>query len=133
MLPIAAAAAAPEPLMAPNNMLATTFDCASAPGILPAITLAQLTSLVAIPPLFIILPARIKNGMAISENEFEPANILCAEVAKETFARIMHIIETADERPIATPIGAPIISNITNIVTITKATCNAILMRKSSS
>ena len=74
--PIAAAAAAPEPDIAPNNILATTFDCASAPGIRPLITLAQLTSLVAIPPLFIILPARMKNGIAISENELEPANIL---------------------------------------------------------
>ena len=66
--------------------------------------------------------------MAISENEFEPAKILCAEVAKETSAGIMHIIETAEESPIATPIGAPIINSISNIVTITMATCNAILI-----
>lgn len=98
------------------------------PGILPLITLAQLTSLVAIPPLFIILPARMKNGMAISENELEPANILCADVANDTSAGIIQIIETADESPIATPIGAPIISSTTRIVTITRATCNAILI-----
>jgi hypothetical protein len=64
----------------------------------------------------------MKNGMAINEKEFEPANILCADVEKEMPAGIIHIIDTADERPIATPIGAPIISNITNIVTITRAT-----------
>ena len=33
--PIAAAAATPEPLMAPNSMLATTLVSARAPGILP--------------------------------------------------------------------------------------------------
>ena len=62
------------------------------------------------------------------ENELEPANILCADVAKETSAGIIHIIETADDIPMATPIGAPITSSTTNIVTITKATCNAILI-----
>ena len=40
--------------------------------------------------------------MAISENEFEPAKILWADVAKDTSAGIMHIIETAEESPIAT-------------------------------
>ena len=125
---MAAAAAAPEPEIAPNNILATTFDCASAPGIRPLITFAQFTSLCAMPPLFIMLPARMKNGIAISENELEPANILCADVAKETSAGIIHIIETADDIPMATPIGAPITSSTTNIVTITKATCNAILI-----
>ena len=64
----------------------------------------------------------------ISENELEPANILCADVANDTSAGIIQIIETADESPIATPIGAPIISSTTRIVTITRATCNAILI-----
>ena len=108
--------------MAPKSMLATTFVCARAPGIRPLSTLAQLTRRSAIPPLFIILPARIKKGMAISENELEPANKRCADVANATCPGSMAIIETADESPMLTPIGTPMANITTNNTTIMIAT-----------
>ena len=122
VLPIAAAAAAPEPLIAPKSMFAITLDCANAPGIRPPMTFAQFTSLNAIPPLFIMFPARMKNGIAISENELEPAKILCADVANATLDGSMQIMETAEESPIPTPMGTPAASNKTRRTTITRAT-----------
>src|SRR5664280_1501081 len=62
--PIAAAAATADPLTAPKSALAATLVWANEPGILPTITLAALISKRAIPPLFMITPARTKNGMA---------------------------------------------------------------------
>ena len=102
-------------------MFATTLDCASAPGIRPATTLATFTIRSAIPPLFIIFPARIKNGIAISENELAPANNLCADVANEIFASSIHNIASADDNPTATLIDTPIASIITKSTTITIA------------
>src|SRR5699024_3215415 len=64
MRPMAAAEATLEPAIEPNSMLPTTFVCASDPGILPTSTLAKLISLNAIPPLFMIIPARTNKGTA---------------------------------------------------------------------
>ena len=79
-LPIAAAAAPAEPAMAPNNIAETILTCAKPPGNAPTIALAKLISLLAIPPLFIICPARIKNGMAKMEKLSKPVTTRCAVV-----------------------------------------------------
>ena len=120
--PIAAAAAAPEPLIAPKSMFATTFVCAKADGIRPLKTLAQLTRRMAIPPLFIIFPAKIKKGIAISENEFEPAKSLCADVVKAIYPGSIHIMDIAEESPMLTPMGTPMANKIINNIAITMAT-----------
>ena len=67
--PIAALAAAPDPEMAPKSMQASTQTIASPPLICPTSWLERLTSLFDIPPKSIRLPARRKNGIAISEKE----------------------------------------------------------------
>ena len=64
----------------------------------------------------------MKNGIAISENELEPAKILCADVANATLDGSMQIMETAEESPIPTPMGTPAASNKTRRTTITRAT-----------
>ena len=56
-------------------MFPTTFVCANDPGNFPDNSVAKLTNLIAIPPLFIIIPANIKNGIANNENELIPVNI----------------------------------------------------------
>jgi hypothetical protein len=60
--------------------------------------------------------------MAISEKELEPAKILWADVAKATLPGSIQIIETAEERPIPTPMGMPAASITTSNMTMTMAT-----------
>ncbi len=77
MPPMATAAATPEPDMAPKSMFATMLVWARAPGRRCATSLAQPTSLRAMPPEFIRLPARTKNGIASREKELTLWNIFC--------------------------------------------------------
>src|SRR5690606_38583911 len=62
--PIAEAAAAAEPEIAPNSIAAITLTNAKPPGSLPTRTFAKSINRLAIPPEFIYWPARIKNGIA---------------------------------------------------------------------
>ncbi len=55
-----------EPEIAPNNIAAITLTNANPPGKLPIKDFAKSISRFAIPPLFMISPANIKNGMAKS-------------------------------------------------------------------
>ena len=68
--PIAEAAATDEPDNAPKSIFARILACARFYGIFPTNICAKLISLLAIPPLFIILPARMNNGTAKSEKAF---------------------------------------------------------------
>ena len=117
--PMAAAAAFPLPLIATKNMFARTLLSARAPGSLPHKASASLIILIAIPPLFIKLPARTKNGIARRGNEFKPVNIFCAQVTSATFVGRITTIAIAEDMPIATAIGAPINKIITSATTIT--------------
>ena len=76
MEPMAEAAAVPEPEMAPKSMLATALVWARAPGMLPVNSLAKLIRRMAMPPLFIMLPARMKKGMASRLKTEMPEKIL---------------------------------------------------------
>ena len=63
-LPVPAASATPEPDMPAMIMLATTDTCARPPVIWPTRVRAKETSRSVMPPVFIRLPARMKNGIA---------------------------------------------------------------------
>src|SRR5699024_3428580 len=65
--PIAVEAAIAELEIAPNKELPIILVCAKDPGILPPNNFANSTNLVAIPPLFIIIPDKMKNGIATRE------------------------------------------------------------------
>ena len=67
----------------------------------------------------------MKNGIAIRENEFAPANNLCAEVANEMSAGSMHSMATAEASPTETLMDTPIASITTNSTTITIAVLTA--------
>ena len=112
--PMALAAAVPEPEIAPNKAFAKIFVWAKPPGVLPVTILAKLIKRIAIPPLFIIFPARIKNGMANKLNTLIPEKILCAPVTTATFRSITGKIAQTLLIPNATAMGTPAISIITN-------------------
>ena len=75
--PMADAAATEEPDSAPNSMLPRMLACAIEPGILPTNSWAKLTRRFAMPPLFMMLPARINRGTASRENDSTPEFIFC--------------------------------------------------------
>ncbi|TWK25040.1 hypothetical protein CHCC20375_3963 [Bacillus licheniformis] len=112
--PIAAAAATDEPEMEPNNMFPTTFVWAREPGSLPLINFAKLMSRIAIPPLFIIMPDKMKNGTANKEKLSIPVTIFCAEVKMATSKGKMVSIVTMDAAAILTEIGTPRNNNMKN-------------------
>ena len=73
MPPMAEAVATPEPEMAPNRAEDSTVTTARLPLIQPISELAMSMSLVVMLR-DMILPARIKNGIASRDGEFIPAN-----------------------------------------------------------
>ena len=88
-------------------MLATALVCAREPGMLPVKIFAKLIRRMAIPPLFIRFPARMKNGIANRLNTEIPEKILCAPVSTATSRSSTGRIATMDETASATAIGTP--------------------------
>ena len=82
----------------------------------------------AIPPLFIIFPARIKNGIAIRLNTDIPENILCAPVTSAGSVDNTGSIAQIDDTASDIAIGAPAISIITRITKIISPESHAILI-----
>ena len=73
--PIAAASAAPEPVIPAKNMLATMVMWASPPRRFPTKASDNSTSRRVIPPKDINCPASMKKGMARRGKESRPLNI----------------------------------------------------------
>ena len=107
MEPMAEAAAVPEPDMAPNSMFATALVWARAPGMLPVKSFAKLMRRMAIPPLFMIFPARMKNGMARRLNTDMPEKILCAPVSTAAPVLSTGRMAQMDDTARATAMGTP--------------------------
>ena len=108
MEPIAEVAATEEPDTAPKNIFASTFVAARYPGTHPTSSLARRTSRFAIPPLFIMLPPKEKNGRARREKESQPEKHLCAAVNAKIFPSIPLMIAVIMEAiPIPAEIGTP--------------------------
>ena len=133
MEPMAEAAAVPEPEIAPNSMLAITLVCARAPGARPVMSLARLIRRTAMPPLFIILPARIKNGIASRLNMEIPEKMRCAPVTTATSRSIMGRMATTDEMPSATAMGTPAIIIMTSRIRMISPETRAMFIVFSSS
>src|SRR5690625_1415430 len=105
--PIAAAEATAAPETELNSALATTLVWAREPGIRPTITLAASTSRSAMPPVFIRLPARTKNGMASRVKELAPVNIRCEATNTACSVPTTAARAATEGSPMAIPIGAP--------------------------
>src|SRR5699024_11650646 len=80
--PIAVDAAMAELEIDPNKAFPIMFVCANDPGTLPPNSLANSTSLFAIPPRFMIIPDNIKNGTATNEKLSKLETIPCAEIGR---------------------------------------------------
>ena len=128
MPPMAAAEATPDPLMEPNSMLATTLVWARGPGRKLLTILAQLISRMAMPPLFIRLPARMKKGMANRAKESRPTKTRWAEVRMAPSNGRIIAIARKEESPILMLMGVPMNSRINAPMNITSATTTGISM-----
>jgi hypothetical protein len=95
-------------------MFPTTFVCARAPGIRPASTRARSTSRRAMPPLFMMLPAKMNSGTASSEKLSIPT-FICWPM---TYVASSHLRNTSAVRNEATPspteMGTPTASRTKN-------------------
>jgi len=101
-------------------MLAVTFTKANPPGSFPTMTLAKLINRMAIPPLFIMLPARIKKGIARRAKLSRPVAIRCEKVVKAARLSIEISIVNIPDIPMLKAIGTPITSRIKKLDTRTK-------------
>ena len=110
--PTAAAAATADPEIEPNIILASTLTCAKEPGKRPPNTLANSIKRNAIPPRFIILPARIKNGIASKEKLSRPDAIFCEITAIAESSGTDIVIVSKEATPIAKEIGTPIAKRV---------------------
>ena len=94
---MADAAATEEPDSAPKSMLPTILAWAREPGIQPTNSFAKFTRRLAIPPLFMMLPARMKRGMASREKLSTPLFIFCM---------VMNVIWSQDRLEMAVAMDA---------------------------
>jgi hypothetical protein len=95
-------------------MAAITLTYNKLPGSLPAKDFANSINLLAIPPLFIISPAKTKNGMASNAKLSNPVAILWAMVVADGPAatETNKVIKLAIPKLQAT--GTPIANKVTN-------------------
>ena len=107
MEPTAAAAAEAEPEMAPNRALVPMLVTSSAPGSLPRMAMTKSTRRLAMPPWFMMLPARMKNGIAVRLNLLMPTKVRCAAVSTATFRSMEERMAVSEETAMAYEIGTP--------------------------
>jgi len=111
--PIAVEAAIAELEIEPNNAFPKTFVWAKDPGIRPTNNIAKSTNFLAIPPWFIMIPEKTKNGMAINEKLLILPTIFCAELNAATSKGITNNNVSIDEKAILIAIGIPTINKKT--------------------
>src|SRR5699024_8753759 len=102
--PIAAAAAMAVPVIAEKNTLLTMTTNANPPGIGPTMILENSIKRLDIPPLAIISPAKMNNGMATRVKLFTPLKIFLGTFVSrlKSFAAIPIIEINAIENAIGT-------------------------------
>ena len=128
-MPTAEAAATEEPEIAPKNILVSTLVAARQPGIFPTKNRARRTRRRAMPPLFIMLPASIKNGSASSAKESMPLKHLCATTwASTSVSKPLRSSTTIEEHPILTEIGTPINIRPKKIKNNINAACTTVIV-----
>jgi len=115
--PIDEVSATAEPDIPAKNILANIFTAANPPLILPMIILLKFTIRLAIPPLSIILPIRIKKGIQVSTKLLTPENILWNTIIRGKSAK--KIANTA-AIPNEKETGIPRIRSIKNVIISTR-------------
>jgi len=114
--------------MAPNNILATALVWAREPGTRPVRTFAKLISRIAIPPLFMIFPAKMKNGMANNVKMDIPEKIRWVAVSTVAPKFSVGRIARMDEIPRETAMGTPASSMTIKTMAMIRPENNAILI-----
>ena len=94
-------------------MLASTLQCANAPGSRPASTLAKLISRMAMPPWFMMLPARMKKGMASSVKLSSPEAICWATIKTDCSTPMNSRKVSVAAEPMAKAMGTPMAMKMT--------------------
>ena len=87
--------------MAPNRALAPTFVTIREPGTLPRMASTKFTSRLAMPPVFMRLPAITKKGMAVRERMLTPTKVRCAPVKTEMSKGMSCTMAARAEMPMA--------------------------------
>ena len=105
---MAEAEAIADPAIAPINMADTTLISAKPPGRAPTRVLAKAIRRLAMPPLFINSPDRIKNGMANRAKLSSPVAIRCEIVVKAGNAGILTSMVNSDDMAILHATGVSI-------------------------
>jgi hypothetical protein len=105
--PIAADVATAEPDIEPNNIADTMWTKANPPGNIPTSDLAKAISRLAIPPLFISCPERMKKGMAKRAKLSRPVAMRWATVVNAGTALILKSMVVIVAIPMLKEIGTP--------------------------
>jgi len=105
MAPMAKVVATLEPDTAANIMHVKTQDMARPPCTRPTMDFARSTKRCEMPPAAIKLPARIKNGIAISGNLSIPINICCG--TSNNGRRVKNSMPIIEASTIEIAIGTP--------------------------
>ncbi len=123
---MADADAAAEPEMAPKSIFASTFTIATPPGIPPTSTRAKSIRRMAIPPLFMMFPAKIKNGIASKAKLSRPVAIRCENVVRAGITSILTNMVKIPEIPILNAMGTPMTSKTIKLKMSTNISRNSI-------
>ena len=110
--PIAAVSALAEPQTPEKNIVPKTTTMPKPPRTRPTRTKDMFTIRPAIPPWPIIVPAKIKSGIANKVNESMPLRIFCGKVTKNSGEMMNKPTEVAIPKEIA--IGTDAIRQISN-------------------
>ena len=119
--PRAATSATAEPLISAKKSEALIDTIARPPRTKPTIAEANATSLRLIPDAFIIAPAKIKSGIAISGNDVAPLNITNPTLGIDPTPPGPVIIARTETRPKEIAIGIPIRTSTSNTTPIPRS------------
>ena len=115
--PTAAVSALAEPQIPEKNIVERIATMPIAPRIFPTKSMARLTMRVAIPPRPMMVPARMKSGIASSGKESKPASTRCGKMMRKSGES--QRIPASAAMPSAIPIGTEKASVRTRVTAIT--------------
>ncbi len=117
---MADAVATAEPEIEPNNMAAMVLTNARPPGNMPTRTFAKSIRRLAIPPLFMSCPDRMKKGMASRTKLSSPVAMRCATVVRAGPPWILISMVATVAMPMLKEMGTPMIRRKAKLIMRTK-------------
>lgn len=114
MVPMAAVSETAAPVMPAKKTLAMMLAWARPPRTWPARMLAKRTSLWVMPDLFMISPAKMKKGIAMSVNISKPEKYCRGAIEKKAAPEPMRKSPASPASPMVKPIGTPSARRVKN-------------------